>query len=366
MSEAPAKSKMRDPSQGKAASAKTDDTLKVKQEPMELDAPTKGPNILAAENFTHGGIRKAKFEPKVPTRRQKKAVAVKSELGEGGTELPSELMKLVKQSQEDAASRSARRADIRAPTRVAFGSGTSVAGRAAAGFHKGGSRGGGGGGSSGGGTGGERKFSKSLEGSVQDGMVLDDKEEKFKTSVIQSWDLSKYYPVTLPLQKPGTIELNVEDQSEELDENAVPAAEELGLMQEMDEDRYLFFQLPSFLPCSKTLAAGTSKSSESSSSKSTSRSSTKPDHSGPSTWLEDLPPGQMGKLLVHKSGAVKLQLGGTTFEAVAGSQCVFAQELVGINATTQHCCFLGDVTERIVLVPSLNDFLQNDSSEQQR
>ncbi|MCO5572810.1 hypothetical protein L7F22_026569 [Adiantum nelumboides] len=169
-----------------------------------------------------------------------------------------------------------------------------------------------------------------------------------------------------PLSCCHFAEPNAEDHPGELEEDSLPTADELGLMEESDEDRYLFFQLPSFLPFSKPSAGALAKGFENSNFKSANRNSTRPDYSGPSTWLEDLPPGQMGKLLVYKSGAVKLQLGGTSFEAVAGSQCVFAQELVGINATTQHCCFLGDVTKRIVIVPSLNEFLQSGSSEQQR
>lgn len=365
MEDSPARQKKQNPakSRAKEASVKTDGVSRVKQEPVEEEAPAKGPKILSAENFTHGGVRKAKFEPKVPARRQKKVAAVKSEPGEGGeSELPGELMKLVKQSLEDATSRSARRADIRAPARVAFGCGTSVARRAAASFHKGD----GGGGR---GTGGVKiPTIKSLQGNVEDGMMLDEREEDSKKSLSQTWDLSKYYPVTLPLRKPGSAEhLDEEDQSRDFEENAVPAADELGLMRESDEDRVLFFQLPSFLPLSKTAVSGLAKGSESSSSsKPEGSSSTKPDHTGPSTWLEKLPAGHMGKLLVYSSGAVKLRLGDVPFEAVAGSQCVFAQELVGINATTQHCCFLGDVTERVVLVPCLDAFLHDGSNEPQR
>ncbi|KAH7352219.1 hypothetical protein KP509_19G035100 [Ceratopteris richardii] len=195
-------------------------------------------------------------------------------------------------------------------------------------------------------------------------LMPDKQEEKLK--VVQGWDLSKYYPVTLPLQKPGSREVDAEDQCGELDENAIPAADELGLMEPSDDDRYIFFQLPSFLPFTKPGTVGSTKPTENTISNGPSRSVKKADHIGPSTWLEDLPPGEMGKLLVYRSGAVKLQLGGISFEAVAGSQCVFAQELVAINAASQHCCFLGDITEKAVLVPAINEFLEGGSNEQKR
>ncbi|MCO5567961.1 hypothetical protein L7F22_021657 [Adiantum nelumboides] len=135
-----------------------------------------------------------KFEPKLPIRRQKKAAAVKSEIGAAGEmDMSSELMKLVKQSQDDAAAQSARRSDIRAPTRVAFGSGTSVAGRAVAAFNKGG------GGS--GGNSGDRKSSKSLE-VFKEGIkeafypakVYDWFEERLEIQAIADDITSKYVP----------------------------------------------------------------------------------------------------------------------------------------------------------------------------
>ncbi|MCO5572809.1 hypothetical protein L7F22_026568 [Adiantum nelumboides] len=210
MAEAPRKPKKSASVSGsRSSSQNTNVAHKLKQEPMELDASSQGPSILAAENFTHGGVRKTKFEPKLPIRRQKKAAAVKSETGAAGEmDMSNELMKLVKQSQDDAAARSARRSDIRAPTRVAFGSGTSVAGRAVAAFNKGGGSGGGSGGNS-----GDRKSSKSLEGSIKHGMMLDENDEKIKSNLSQTWDTSKYHPITLPLQKPGSIGIRISSNS---------------------------------------------------------------------------------------------------------------------------------------------------------
>jgi hypothetical protein len=103
----------------------------------------------AVDSFTHGGIRKTKFEPKVPARRLKKLSAVKSEPGEGGdAEIPKELQKLIKQSEEDAAARFQRPDNRKGPTRVAFGYGSAAASQpsASAGFSKGKSSSGAGGG----------------------------------------------------------------------------------------------------------------------------------------------------------------------------------------------------------------------------
>lgn len=359
MAEVPRRKKSsKPPPEASSAATGMVDLSKVKKEPEQGVAE---PTILAAEAFTHGGIRKAKFEPKVPVRRQKKPVAVKSEPREGSeAELPNELIKLVKQSQEDAAARAARRSDIRAPVRVAFGFGSATAGRAAASFYKGGASG------TGGHTGtriDKKPSIKSLEGSLEDGMVLDEKGGKVKKGVTETWDLSKHYPVTLPLRKPfsGSAEQLDEEEfgeatSRDLDENAMPAAEELELMRENDEDRLLFFQIPSFLPLSKAAAGGSARVPESS-------SSSRHDDSGASTSLDKFPAGHMGKLRVYSSGTVKLQLGDVVLEAVPGSQCVFAQQLATINSVSRHCCFLGDVGQRIVLVPSMDDLLNSASDE---
>lgn len=53
-------------------------------------------------------------------------------------------------------------------------------------------------------------------------------------------------------------------------------------------------------------------------------------------------------------------------QAVTGSECIFAQELVGINAATQHCCFLGDMTKKVIIIPCLDEILKTGSHEQQK
>ena len=53
-------------------------------------------------------------------------------------------------------------------------------------------------------------------------------------------------------------------------------------------------------------------------------------------------------------------------QAVTGSECVFAQELVGVNSTSQHCCFLGDMTKKVIVVPCLDEFLETGSNKQQK
>jgi hypothetical protein len=36
---------------------------------------------------------------------------------------------------------------------------------------------------------------------------------------------------------------------------------------------------------------------------------------------------------------------------------MFAQELAAVNPTAKHCCFLGDVRQRVILTPDIDSLL---------
>lgn len=70
--------------------------------------------------------------------------------------------------------------------------------------------------------------------------------------------------------------------------------------------------------------------------------------------MKDLPGGLMGKVLVYKSGKVKMRLGDALFDVSAGLDCAFAQEAVAINTKKKHCCSLGEVSKRVVVTPDVD------------
>lgn len=41
----------------------------------------------------------------------------------------------------------------------------------------------------------------------------------------------------------------------------------------------------------------------------------------------------------------------------AGSNCVFAQDVVAMNAAERHCCALGELTKRVILTPDVDSIL---------
>ena len=322
----------------------------------------------AGEEYTHGGVKKTKFEPKVPARRLKKlSAAVKSELGEEVAVeevIPKELQRLLQQVESDGRGRDRPH---QRTSRVAFGftgyesrtlessSGFQRAGGGKAGSGGGGGVTGVGGGSgncsqSGGSVGGNgivRRVVEKQEFMQADGMLVA-KEGEVRES-LEVFDHEKYYPVTLPLRKPlegdarlldEDIEGEWEDVQEE-DESGVEAARELGLTESRDEDSLFFIQFPKGLPLYLKPSGKEEKAS-----------------SARSVKLEDLRKGgAIGKLLVYESGVVKLKIGDVILDALPGTECTFAQEVAAVNTTTKYCAFVGEVHKRVILTPDIADVL---------
>lgn len=67
--------------------------------------------------------------------------------------------------------------------------------------------------------------------------------------------------------------------------------------------------------------------------------------------------GGLGKMLVYKSGAVKLKLGDILFDVSAGVECNCPQSAMAINTTTGDCCELGEVTKRAIVIPDIDHLL---------
>ncbi|OWM75704.1 hypothetical protein CDL15_Pgr021869 [Punica granatum] len=202
----------------------------------------------------------------------------------------------------------------------------------------------------------------------------------------EPWDYEHtYYPTSLPLRPPCSGDPEILDEAEfgeaarnvEYDENAINPASELGLLDESEKENMFFFQLPPKLPMVKRSASvkGKARSDSSSSSSSKANSSTGDCN------LESLSEGYMGKLLVYKSGKIKLKLGETLYDqkniddsslkmstdygfgfglnmqVSPGSDCIFPQNVAAVNALDRHFCVLGDIEKRAVVTPDLDSLL---------
>lgn len=43
----------------------------------------------------------------------------------------------------------------------------------------------------------------------------------------------------------------------------------------------------------------------------------------------------------------------------AGLNCVFAQDVVAINTEEKHCCVVGELNKRAILIPDVDSILEN-------
>ncbi|XP_054810920.1 uncharacterized protein LOC129312375 [Prosopis cineraria] len=178
----------------------------------------------------------------------------------------------------------------------------------------------------------------------------------------EPWDYYSCYPVTVPLRRPysGNPELLDEEEFGEAaesltyDENSSNPAIDLGLLEENPEASLFLLQLPPALPMNKQSA--------------TARAQDAPSRSKPPVGtqpvekpcnLNQLPSGLLGKLLVYKSGAVKLKLGDTLYDISSGMDCVFAQDVVAVNTTEKHCCTVGEISKHVTITPDIDAIIES-------
>lgn len=178
----------------------------------------------------------------------------------------------------------------------------------------------------------------------------------------EPWDYYSYYPAALPQRRPysGDPEvLNEEEFGEGVeglayDEGSTKPAMELGLMGENMEEHLLFFQLPARMPMVKEQPNADSNEA-SNSSKSSKGVGTKQKVYN----LHELPAGFMGKLLVYRSGAVKLKLGDNLFDVSEGADSAFEQDIFAVNTEEKSCCSIGELNKCAVVTPDVDHILDD-------
>ena len=67
---------------------------------------------------------------------------------------------------------------------------------------------------------------------------------------------------------------------------------------------------------------------------------------------------QVGKLLVFENGDVKLQMGDVLLDVAAGTPCQFRQDLAAMNDKEGQFVFLGDVAQRVVCSPNIEQLIR--------
>ncbi|KAJ1270721.1 hypothetical protein BS78_06G073600 [Paspalum vaginatum] len=272
-----------------------------------------------------GGL---KFMPKIVKKPPAKVVPKSEPIESKDEAIDKELLMKLKTSQikDHAARRVKNEEKSKIGTQVAFGQGNSSY---------------------------PRSFPMPKKGSSADGTSGLTKE------YLEPWDYANTdYPVSLPLRRPysGNPE-NLDN--EEFGENPsraqdaeLTAADELGLMDRTNDSQLLFVQLPSSLPLpmQRQSVSDPNKGSEER------REGTRlTSHRGLN--LNELPKGYLGKILVYKSGKVKMKIGDALFDVSSGSNCMFAQEVVAINTREKHFCTVGEISKRTVITPDIDYLL---------
>ncbi|XP_011094009.1 DNA-directed RNA polymerase III subunit RPC4 [Sesamum indicum] len=291
------------------------------------------PDSLAASSTTNAP-RKVRFAPKAPPKREQKPVLPKAEKVESDLEeaKAEQLLRRLNEASLKGKPKVERKAG---PTQVAFGYGGSSNSLRSYGV---------------------KKNINRIPGSSSDGGADQRIEKEYK----EPWDYYTYYPTTLPLRRPysGNPELLDEEefaedpQNSTYDESAENSALELGLLDENMEETIFFLQLPSILPTTKqSTNAEVPEADKKANPGKGAEASQKP------CRLEDLPAGLMGKMLVYRSGAIKLKLGDTLYDVSAGLNCVFGQDVVAINTDDKHCCNMGEISKRAIITPDTDSML---------
>ncbi|KAF3331796.1 DNA-directed RNA polymerase III subunit RPC4 [Carex littledalei] len=176
-----------------------------------------------------------------------------------------------------------------------------------------------------------------------------DKEEK---EYEFPWDDNSNYPITLPLREDRRDPkiLNEEEFGGSLASPFVfgtelDPASKLGLSVKSEIPQMIFFQLPAMLPLSKPDTGASS-----------SRGAKK------GCKLRELSAGHIGKLLVYKSGKVKMKFGENLFDVYPGSECKFSQDVAVVDLKEKQCCVIGQLgKERAIVIPDIDSML--DSTE---
>ncbi|KAF2287142.1 hypothetical protein GH714_038407 [Hevea brasiliensis] len=174
---------------------------------------------------------------------------------------------------------------------------------------------------------------------------------------VEPWDYYSYYPVTLPLRRPyagnpailDAEEFGEASETVTYDESSINPAADLGLMVGKHGASMFFLQLPPTLPM-----INRSATADGLDVKESSRSSVEK-----TCKVEDLPAGQMGKMLVYRSGAVKLKLGETLYDVSPGVDCVFAQDVVAINTAEKHCCVVAEINKHAIITPDVDSIINS-------
>mmetsp|Transcript_24999 Transcript_24999/g.58161 ORF Transcript_24999/g.58161 Transcript_24999/m.58161 type:complete len:333 (-) Transcript_24999:32-1030(-) len=133
-----------------------------------------------------------------------------------------------------------------------------------------------------------------------------------------------------------------------VDEANANAARELFLNAngDLQEETYVLMQLPSVLPGLLDPLEEVRREQEDAAS------------AGVGAGITRLPDGLLGKLRIHKSGKVRMEIGGIPFCVDQGCDTFFQQDLACVCPLANEVIDLGPIHKRMVLTPDVDTMLQ--------
>lgn len=81
--------------------------------------------------------------------------------------------------------------------------------------------------------------------------------------------------------------------------------------------------------------------------------------------VRDLPSGYLGKLMVYRSGKVKMKIGDILFDVSIGTKSTCLQHVAHISTKDKTAMILGTIKQRTVVTPNIEDLLNNSFSDEE-
>jgi len=126
----------------------------------------------------------------------------------------------------------------------------------------------------------------------------------------------------------------------------------------VNEENLLFFQLPTSLPFTIDKKEEKEKAAV-----------PLPTGPNPALGVQDFtstiaggPSGYLGKIIVYKSGKVKMKIGDFLYDINAANNPNFLEELMVINTTSHTCCRIGPMAQHLIVTPNVDKLLDQCSN----
>ncbi|KAI8093130.1 RNA polymerase III RPC4-domain-containing protein [Halteromyces radiatus] len=79
--------------------------------------------------------------------------------------------------------------------------------------------------------------------------------------------------------------------------------------------------------------------------------------------LADMPDGQIGKLMVYKSGKMKLKIGNILLDVDQGMRSSFLENLMSVNTENKKAVELGHIVQKFTCIPNMDALLEGEENK---